>query len=43
MEHGFGYIDIRKQDENPQWVVMKDAVQLANTTHDSSDRRKIFL
>ena len=43
----FGWIDIRKQDEGPEWVVMQDMMALATTvdysTRKVASNRHIFL
>ena len=39
----FGYIDIREQDKNPEWVSMEDAMELANIMDENKALRSIFL
>ena len=40
----FASIDTKKQDENPEWIMMSDVIELANTIDDQDlYRHSIFL
>ena len=49
MDIGLDVLNIRKRDDNPQWVKMEHATELANKINDSSSKflvsqlRGIFL